>query len=158
MGSLGAMGILASLAWAEEAKLALPRFASLDSREVNMRSGPGKDYPILWVYQRKALPVEIIQEFENWRRIRDRDGTLGWVQQNLLSGRRTAQIVGETRVLRAAPQQDARPTAKLEAGVIARILECRADSWCRLEAAGVKGWITRDGLWGVYVGEVIEAD
>src|SRR5687767_10721588 len=67
---------------AQDQPLPLPRFASLDSGEANLRAGPGKDYPILWVYQRKGLPVEIIQEFDTWLRIRDRDGTVGWVQQN----------------------------------------------------------------------------
>src|SRR6185295_13515380 len=76
-------------------QLPLPRFASLDSSEANLRAGPGKDYPILWVYQRRGLPVEIIQEFDTWRRIRDRDGTVGWVQQNLLSGKRSALIIDE---------------------------------------------------------------
>src|SRR4029453_16249428 len=83
--------------------LPLPRFASLDSKEVNLRAGPGKDYPILWVYQRRGLPVEIIQEFDTWRRIRDRDGTVGWVQQNLLSGRRTALVIDEARTMRTDP-------------------------------------------------------
>ena len=87
-----AAGLAATWLWLAPAlaqdHLPLPRFASLDSNEVNLRAGPGTDYPILWVYQRKGLPVEIIQEFDTWRRIRDRDGTVGWVQQNQLSGKR----------------------------------------------------------------------
>src|SRR5262249_37625253 len=80
--------------------LPLPRFASLDSSEVNLRAGPGRDYRILWVYQRRGLPVEIIEEFDTWRRVRDRDGTVGWVQQNLLSGKRSALIIDEPRTIR----------------------------------------------------------
>ncbi len=138
-------------------RLPLPRFASLDSSEANLRAGPGKDYPILWVYQRKGLPVEIIQEFDTWRRIRDRDGTVGWVQQNLLSGKRTALIIDTQRKLRAEPGSgDA--VAILQPGVVARVLECRDDDWCRLEVQGYKGWLTRDEFWGAYPDEAFEND
>lgn len=138
-------------------RLPLPRFASLDSGEANLRAGPGKDYPILWVYQRKGLPVEIIQEFDTWRRIRDRDGTVGWVQQNLLSGKRTALVIDQQRTLRAEPGSGA-AIAILQPGVIAHIEECRSDDWCRLEVQGYKGWLTRDGFWGAYPDEAFEND
>jgi SH3-like domain-containing protein len=138
-------------------RLPLPRFASLDSGESNLRAGPGKDYPILWVYQRKGLPVEIIQEFDTWRRIRDRDGTVGWVQQNLLSGKRTGLVVDQRRTLRAEPGSG-EAIAHLQPGVVARIEECRADDWCKLEAQGYRGWLTRDEFWGVYPDEAFESD
>ncbi len=112
-----AAGLAPSLA---QDQLPLPRFASLDSSEVNLRAGPGKDYPILWVYQRKGLPVEIIQEFDTWRRIRDRDGTVGWVQQNLLSGKRGALVIDEARTLRTDPTGGAKAVAILQPGVVAR--------------------------------------
>ncbi len=153
-----AIALSPHLGLAEENKAPLPRFASLDSGEINLRAGPGTDYPILWVYRRKGLPVEIVQEFENWRRIRDRDGTLGWVQRNLLSGRRMAQIVGETREIRARPEPDSRPIANLEAGVIAGLRECGIGPWCRIEIQDFSGWITRDALWGVRDGEIVEDD
>lgn len=143
---------------AQEAAAPLPRFASLDSRLVNLRAGPGKDYPILWVYQRKGLPVEIIQEFENWRRIRDQDGTLGWVQRNLLSGRRMVKIVVETTSVFERPETGAPRVADLQGGVIARLRECPTGPWCRIEIEGLKGWIARDAIWGVREGEVVVAD
>lgn len=142
---------------AQEQPLPLPRFASLDSGEANLRAGPGKDYPILWVYQRKGLPVEIIQEFDTWRRIRDRDGTVGWVQQNLLSGKRTGLIIDTQRTLRAEPGSG-EAVAILQPGVVARLEECRSDDWCRLEAKGYKGWLTRDEFWGAYPDEAFEND
>jgi SH3-like domain-containing protein len=138
--------------------LPLPRFASLDSSEVNLRAGPGKDYPILWVYQRRGLPVEIIQEFDTWRRIRDRDGTVGWVQQNLLSGKRGALVIDEARTLRTDPTGGAKPVAILQPGVVAQIAECGTDNWCRIEVKGYKGWLRRDDFWGTYPDEVFEAD
>jgi len=152
-----ALGLAPAPADAQDQPLPLPRFASLDSGEANLRAGPGKDYPILWVYQRKGLPVEIIQEFDTWRRIRDRDGTVGWVQQNLLSGKRTGLIIDQQRVLRAEPgSNDA--VARLEPGVVARIEECRNDDWCKLEVQGYKGWLTRDEFWGAYPDEAFEND
>ncbi len=149
--------VINSAAQAQDQPLPLPRFASLDSGEANLRAGPGKDYPILWVYQRKGLPVEIIQEFDTWRRIRDRDGTVGWVQQNLLSGKRTGLIIDQQRTLLAEPGSgDA--VARLEPGVVARVEECRSDDWCRLEVQGYKGWLTRDEFWGAYPDEAFEND
>jgi SH3-like domain-containing protein len=81
----------------------LPRFVSLRASEVNLRTGPGIRYPIEWVFKRRDLPVEVVDEFESWRRIRDWEGTLGWVHQSMLRGRRTALVTGEPRVLRRAP-------------------------------------------------------
>lgn len=139
-------------------QLPLPRFASLDSSEANLRAGPGKDYPILWVYQRKGLPVEIIQEFDTWRRIRDRDGTVGWVQQALLSGKRSALIIDEARTLRTDPTGGAKAVAILQPGVVAEIAECGTDNWCRIEVKGYQGWLRRDDFWGTYPDEVFEGD
>ncbi len=151
------LGPAATPAYAQDQPLPLPRFASLDSGEANLRAGPGKDYPILWVYQRKGLPVEIIQEFDTWRRIRDRDGTVGWVQQNLLSGKRSGLIIDQQRILRAEPGSN-EAVARLDPGVVARISECRSDNWCRLEVQGYRGWLSRDEFWGAYPDEAFEND
>jgi SH3-like domain-containing protein len=155
-------GLTAAWLWLAPAlaqdHLPLPRFASLDSNEVNLRAGPGTDYPILWVYQRKGLPVEIIQEFDTWRRIRDRDGTVGWVQQNLLSGKRGALVIDEARTLRTDPTGGAKAVAILQPGVVAEIAECGTDNWCRMEIKGYKGWLRRDDFWGTYPDEVFDAD
>src|SRR5262245_55806966 len=73
--------------------LAVPRFVSLKSDRVNLRQGPGTDYPTAWVFRRAGLPVEVIKEFESWRQVRDAEGTTGWVLGSMLSGRRTALIL-----------------------------------------------------------------
>jgi SH3-like domain-containing protein len=135
--------------------LPVPRFVSLRSEEVNLRTGPGVRYPVEWVFVRRQMPVEILQEFETWRRIRDRDGTEGWVHQSMLTGRRSAVVEGEMRNLRRRPETDAPIVARVEPGVIAAILECR-DSWCRLETAGFRGWVQRGEIWGVYPNEAIK--
>lgn len=115
-----------------------------------MRKGPGTRYPIEWVYRRDRLPVEIIEEFDHWRQIRDADGSIGWLHKTMLSGERTVLIKGNSPVaLREDPQEDAEVVARLEAGVIAPLLECEKD-WCRLEVKQHKGWLPKKLLYGVY--------
>ncbi len=143
---------------AETSGLPLPRFASLRSGEVNVRTGPGVQYPVDWVFQRQGMPVEIIAEYRTWRKIRDWQGTQGWVHQSLLAGKRTAIVIGGMRALLAKPEADAKPVARLEAGVIANLLSCPEQSaWCRLEVDGFDGWLRRVDFWGTLKDEVTEA-
>ncbi|TDQ86364.1 SH3-like domain-containing protein [Dongia mobilis] len=151
---LAALAFLAGPVTAQE-KLPLPRFASLQSAKVNMRTGPGEAYPILWTYQRANLPVEIIEEFELWRRIRDHDGIVGWVKGTLLSGKRHAMVRDQRRTLRAEAKNDAPAVAYLEPGVILRILECSGE-WCRLKVQDHKGWLMKNEFWGVYAEETLK--
>jgi SH3-like domain-containing protein len=135
--------------------LPIPRYVTLRSEEVNLRTGPGVRYPVEWVFVRRQMPVEILQEFENWRRIRDRDGTEGWVHQSMLTGRRAAIVTGEIRSLRRRPEADAPVVARVEPGVIGALLECK-ETWCRIEAGGFRGWLARDQVWGVYPNETVK--
>jgi SH3-like domain-containing protein len=131
----------------------LPRFASLRSAEVNLRTGPGPRFPVDWVLVRRDMPVEIVAEFETWRKIRDSDHTEGWVQQSMLSPRRHALVAGtQTRSLRQAPADDAPTVARIEPGVIGQLLQCE-QAWCRIQAAKVTGWIRRAEVWGTYPDE-----
>lgn len=132
--------------------LPLPRFVALRASEVNLRTGPGLRYPIDWVYKRSGLPVEVIDEFETWRRIRDWEGSIGWVHQNMLTGDRRALVVGKQRLLRRSPEDGATGLALLEAGVIARLTRC-ADGWCKLEIKGIEGWLREDEIYGISSGE-----
>src|SRR5271165_7115035 len=86
---------------AETSGLPLPRFVSLRSDEVNLRTGPGARYPVDWIYTRRDLPVEVIAEFEAWRKIRDWQGAEGWVHQSMLAARRMIVVTGQQRRLRA---------------------------------------------------------
>lgn len=142
--------------------LALPRFVSLKSNRVNVRVGPDQNkYAIAWSYRRQGLPVEIIQEYDQWRRIRDSDGDLGWVNKALLSGRRTVITSpwqkDKTRfqLMRRKPAPDAGIVAEVEPGVIGRIRQCNGE-WCELEMGSSHGWLKQDQLWGVYPGEKIK--
>ncbi len=140
-------------------KLPLPRFASLKTDRVNLREGPSKDHPTKWVYQRAGLPVEITAEFEIWRRIRDSEGSEGWVLHSLLSGRRTALVTpskkGENSKVYARPSEGSDLAATLQSGVIVNLRKCDG-SWCQVDGDGFKGYIEQYKLWGVYPNETIE--
>src|SRR5438876_6543977 len=112
----------------------LPRFVSLRSDLVNLRVGPGENYPIEWVLTRKEMPVEIIRQFENWRMIRDWQGTEGWIHERMVTGKRAVIIKGAVRTFHRQPDLASAAVARAEPGVVAKLLECRAD-WCRVEAA-----------------------
>ncbi len=139
--------------------LRIPRYVSLKSDRVNLREGPSKDHRTTWVFQRAGLPVEITAEFENWRRIRDSEGSEGWVLQSLLSGKRTALIApwrrGEMFPLLGKPVESAEQVAKLQAGVQGSVRKCDAN-WCRVSGEGFDGYIQKTLLWGVYPDDMIE--
>ena len=141
--------------------LPLPRFASLKREPVNVRSGPTKDNDVKWVFTRAGLPVEIIAEYDNWRRIRDWEGAEGWVLHSLLAGRRTvlisapAKAVDDFVALHAAADKQSAITARLQSGVIGTVKHCGGD-WCRITGQGFDGWIEQERLWGVYPGEAVD--
>ncbi|HJQ60600.1 MAG TPA: SH3 domain-containing protein [Vineibacter sp.] len=134
--------------------LPLPRFATLRSDETNVRAGPGSRYPIDWVFKRKAMPVEIVAEYENWRKIRDWQGAGGWVHQSLLTGKRSVTITAKEATLHKTPAGTAAPVAKLQTEVICGVRSCSGD-WCRVQVGPHVGWIERNKAWGVYPGEVV---
>ncbi|MBD9374333.1 SH3 domain-containing protein [Rhizobium sp. ARZ01] len=143
--------------------LPLPRFVSLKAKSVNLRVGPSVDYAVAWRYMRSGVPVEIIQEYDNWRRIRDADGTEGWVNQALLSGDRTAVTAPWMRGkgadiyvnMRRDPQSSGAIVAKLEPGVVIKVGECNGD-WCRADVDGTEGWVAQGEIWGAYPGEAFK--
>lgn len=149
--------------------LPLPRFVSLKSDKVNVRVGPSRQNALVWTYQHKGLPVEIIYEFDNWRKIRDSNGETGWVLSALLAGTRTAMVmtwnkedissdgkkVAALEKLYKRPDETAAIVAQVESGVIGRVKTCDGQ-WCRLEMKGYSGWMKQQLLWGVYPGEKIK--
>jgi len=141
--------------------LPVPRFVSLKSDKVNVRTGPAKEQDVAWVYSRAALPVEVTAEFENWRRIRDWEGAEGWVYHSLLSGKRTALVSPQSKgkeellALRAKPDAASPVAAKLQHGVLGSVKKCQ-NGWCRLVGEGFDGWIEQTRLWGVYPEEKVE--
>jgi SH3-like domain-containing protein len=132
-----------------DGRLAMPRFASFRSEEVNVRVGPGPQYPILWVYKRLALPVEITAEFDTWRKIRDFEGNEGWVNKGMLSSKRHVIVTAKNANLYNSPNRDSGLRAVLQKGVIAQITEIQ-DPWAYVKISGLKGWILIHDSWGVF--------
>lgn len=140
--------------------LPVPRFVSLKSDAVNVRRGPSREHEVVWRYVRAGLPVEVTQEFENWRRIRDFEGAEGWVFHSLLAGTRTALVApwdksGKPLPLRADPEEGARVTAMVEPGVQGVVKSCDG-AWCELDGKTFDGWIAQGSLWGVYPDETFD--
>lgn len=139
--------------------LPLPRYVSLKADRVNVRGGPTADHDVEWVFVKAGLPVEIIAEYENWRRIRDSEGAEGWVYHALLTGRRTAIVVpwdeGARTDMRRRPDDAAQVSAIVEAGVLVSVRECDG-TWCDVDAGNIRGYLRQDRLWGVYPEERVE--
>lgn len=141
--------------------LPLPRFVSTKYSRANVRVGPGKNYSLYFTYQKQGLPVEIIQEYDLWRKIRGSDGDEGWVHRQLLSDKRTAMIApwqkdkNQLVILRKTPSDDGVFVVKVEPNVIGNIRQC-TNGWCELSIGYTRGWIKQDQLWGVYPDEKIK--
>ncbi|MGK9052009.1 SH3 domain-containing protein [Neorhizobium petrolearium] len=138
----------------------IPRFVSLKAARAHMRVGPSTDYPMAWVYSARGLPLEITEEYGNWRRVRDHEGNTGWMYAPLLSGNRTAVVgpwVRQPIPLRTAPSRSARIVARLSPEVRLDLIHCDG-SWCRasLQERRLSGFVEQGSLWGVYPGETIE--
>lgn len=133
--------------------LPLPRYVSMKGSKANVRRGPSKSHRIDWVYTRRDIPLEIVAEFEHWRRVRDQEGVAGWIHYSLLSGVRTVLIEQDMLGLHLQPDEQSALTAKLEIGVVARLGDCSVD-WCHLSVAGYRGWAPKSALWGVSPDEI----
>ena len=119
------------------------------------RTGPGKNYPGVWLYQRRDLPVRVIKKYDNWRLIQDPDGAQGWMLVTLLSDRRTAIVKpGEPRSVRVRPDPTAKSQYMVEQGVVGRISKCK-DGWCRIDIGSRRGYVQTSDIWGIADGEVV---
>lgn len=140
--------------------LLLPRFVSLKSRIARMRVGPSFDYAVKWVYTARNLPMEVIEEYGQWREVRDVDGISGWMNGALLSGKRTG-IIGpwlkRPVSLRDYPRHSADEVAALEPRVRLSILNCNG-KWCRVRVPkhDASGYLRQPYIWGVYPNEVLK--
>ncbi|PKR56408.1 MULTISPECIES: SH3 domain-containing protein [Thalassospira] len=159
---LMALAIFASLATpivasAQESGLPIPRFVALRSDKVFLRSGPGLRYPKVWIYQRRNMPMEVVSEFDTWRKVRDWEGSEGWVHQSLLVGSRHVIVTDDTITLYSAADENARKIALVSANVIGKVEDCPASmNWCQLRFGDFEGWAPRQGFWGLYEDEQVE--
>ena len=133
-----------------------PYWASIASGQAMTRTGPGKNYPGVWLYQRRDLPVRVLKRYEHWRLIEDMDGAKGWMLVTLLSDRRTAVVrAGEPRAVRVEPGDGAKPRYLAAAGAVGQIDHCKA-GWCHIAFAKREGYIRTSDLWGVSERETVD--
>jgi SH3-like domain-containing protein len=145
--------VAAGLSPAAPEKPAQPRFASLAAAKTYLRQGPSYRNRILWVYRRRGLPVEVLAEYDVWRRVRMPDGTVGWVHTAMLSARRTVVVTAKADApLRADADPGSKTLALAQPGVIAKLETCAAAA-CQVRVGGVDGWIDKNDIWGVGRGE-----
>lgn len=132
-----------------------PYYASIVPGEALMRTGPGRNYPGVWLYQRPDLPLKVVEVYKDWRKVEDPDGTQGWMLRTLLSDRRTAIVTGDVTELRETPEFDGNVLWRAEPGVVGRISQC-AGGWCWFDVHGKAGYVQETHLWGVDPGEQLD--
>lgn len=127
----------------------VPRWVTIKALRVNVRRGPSLEQDVLWTYVKPGLPVEIIAEYDSWRRIRDIDGQTGWVKSVMLDGRRRVMFTGNVNTaILSEPNGEADAVALAAPGLLADLIACEGE-WCEISARGYDGFVTRDRLWGV---------
>jgi SH3-like domain-containing protein len=131
------------------------RFASLRADDVNVRAGPGVRYPVKWKFVQRNMPVQIVAEYDTWRKIRDWEGAEGWVHRAMLSSRRSLIMVGQGQTMRKDATHDSAAVARLATGFVVMVSQCDR-VWCEVDAAGYEGWVQRDSVWGILPGEKIK--
>ncbi|MDR2765993.1 MAG: hypothetical protein LBB63_00835 [Holosporaceae bacterium] len=123
------------------------QFVSLKSSEINLRVGPGKEYPVICVFLKCDLPVLMIAEFGQWYKIKFIDDTEGWLHQSMISRKNTAIVSAQFALLYRYASK-AHPIAKVEKNVVVRVLK-KENEWVKIEVKRVKGWMLRQDLWGI---------
>jgi SH3-like domain-containing protein len=128
--------------------LPVPRYVSLKFADVNARAGPGDDSRLLWVYHVKGLPVQVVAETDEWRRICDPEGGLAWVHKRTTDGRRTVmRLSSQPLPLLTGPRPNARVKAYLQGRALADLDRCDK-GWCRIKAGPASGWAPAGEVWG----------
>lgn len=128
--------------------LEVPRWVSLKSSEVRARQGPGLDYRILWEYRAAGLPVQVIAETREWRKICDPEGAVAWIHRSVASGRRGAfNAASEEIPIRTRPDEEAAIKARFSPRSLTALDDCE-DGWCRVRADKLRGWVQADSVFG----------
>lgn len=133
-----------------------PYWASIASGQAMTHTGPGRNYPNVWLYERRDLPVRVLKKYQNWRLIQDPDGAQGWMLVTMLSDRRTAIVKpGDPRPVRVRPDDAARISYGVEHGVVGRISKC-SNGWCRIDIGNRRGYLRMSDIWGINDREVLD--
>jgi SH3-like domain-containing protein len=152
MAVAGAAALAVGDAQAE--KKQTPYYASISASRARMRTGPGRNYPASWLYQRSDLPVKVVEIYKEWRKVEDPAGTQGWMLANLLSSTRTAVVAGAPVELRDGPRPGGRILWRAAPGVIGRLSKC-SGGWCWFDVHGRGGFVEPTRLWGVEGNETL---
>lgn len=123
-------------------------FVSLRSNEVNLRIGPGNEYPIKYVYRIKAMPLKVLGEYDGWYKVIDKDNDEGWVSKNLTMKTRYVIVKNGTQILYKKDNIDSNPIFRLEENVVAKLDKCEKD-WCKVEVNDETGWLESKNIWGI---------
>jgi len=135
--------------------LPVPRFVTLKSGEVNMRAGPGTEYPVLWQYRKKDLPLRVEAEFGVWRKVVDHEDTTGWMHQSVVSLKRHALVTASSARIYASPDNGAALVAVAERNALLELQSCPTQ-WCKVAAGDLRGWVARNAIWGLLNGEILD--
>ena len=136
--------------------LAEAKYEAFRYGKIKMHTGPGKQYPVSWVYMRKSLPVKVVATYDVWRKVVDPDNTTGWVQETMLSEKRTVMVIGKQGTLRHDPADTSAAVAMADLGTIAQVQSC-ASAWCHVKFTDYEGWMHQDGLWGTAANESFDS-
>ena len=137
-----------------ETKLKIPRFVSLKSENSNLRIGPSINYPIKLNYVIANIPIEVVDEYKDWRKINDYEGNIGWLHKSLIKGDRFAIVstpYQESAQVFNKPKGET--IGKIGKKNILKINRCLKD-WCQIKYDHHKGWVNKLNLWGVYGSEI----
>ncbi|MGV3578635.1 SH3 domain-containing protein [Brevundimonas sp.] len=128
--------------------LEVPRWLTLKSSEVRARSGPGLDYRILWEYRAAGLPVQVIAETREWRKICDPEGSVAWVHRSVVSARRGAFNASLEEVpVRSGRSEEAGLRARFSPRSVIALDDCK-DGWCEVRARKLRGWVAEASVFG----------
>ena len=133
----------------------VPRFVTLKSDKVNMRAGPGTEYPVLWHYKKRGLPLRVEAEFGVWRKVVDHEGITGWMHHSVVSLKRLALVTTSSARIYARPDDNSALVAVAERHALLELQSCPTQ-WCKVAAEGHRGWVARTSLWGLIDGEALK--
>ncbi len=139
------------------AQNSFPQFISLKGSKAHLRTGPGRNFPIEWVYQARGLPLKVVAQYDKWYKVEDIEGSSGWMHHSLFSSNRTVQIRAQNSVsLQSEPTYASQPIAWIDTNVVGIVIECpKASAWCEADFNKYRGYIERKVIWGVLDNEII---